>query len=259
VALGNPEAALADCVQSIRLEPNLAKSYLDWAIGNTVPGKYDQVLIGCDAILQTNPNSGNALVLRSNAHAMLGNWDQANADYARVVAGGTKSMSALAMEAMCLLAKGDEAGYRRICADALKRFRNSVDLDAVYLLARVGSMAETPGIAPADAIPLAERGARDPQGWRLHTLGLAHYRAGQFEQAHDRLRESEATNWRGNANNWLVQAMVFHHLGNPTEARRRLNRAIQNPVPYIHPHEGVAYRILRRQAEALLGVEGGRP
>src|SRR3712207_7156044 len=53
----------------------------------------------------------------------------------------------------------------------------------------------------------------------LHALGAALYRAGRYEEAVERLRESDEVGWFGPVN-WLVLALAHHRLGQPDEIGR---------------------------------------
>jgi uncharacterized protein (TIGR03067 family) len=92
--------------------------------------------------------------------------------------------------------------------------------------------------------------------WRQYALGLGHYRAGQFERAIQRLHEVDP--WRGRPTSWLVIAMAHHRLGRVSEACSWLDWACQKPFPFVHPHEAVAYQLLRREAEALIPADPNR-
>jgi hypothetical protein len=58
-------------------------------------------------------------------------------------------------------------------------------------------------------------------------LGLASYRAGQFEDSIRHLRQSLATDpgWAGASLNWPVLALAHSRLGQHEEARRWLGRS----------------------------------
>jgi Flp pilus assembly protein TadD len=103
--------------------------------------------------------------------------------------------------------------------------------------------------------------------WHVHTLGLAHYRAGQFDQAVRRLQESTGLTpaWEADVDNWLVLALAQHRLDKGAEARRWLDRAVEwsnqrsrppaggtAAAKPLHPHDELARRLLLREAEALL-------
>jgi tetratricopeptide (TPR) repeat protein len=123
---------------------------------------------------------------------------------------------------------------------------------------------------PAAVVTMAEQAvAADPRcAWYLHTLGMAHYRAGKFDRAIERLRESAAARpaWSANVVNWLGLALAYHRLGQTKEARQWWDRAVgwidqaaakppKQPgasIPGLSVHDWLACHVLRREAEALL-------
>jgi uncharacterized protein HemY len=111
-------------------------------------------------------------------------------------------------------------------------------------------------------VQIAERAVRaEPLPHHLHTLGLAHYRAGQFDEAIRQLHKSVAGRWSANAANWLVLAMAHRRLGHADEAQKWFDRAVRwvddagvNALRSLHPHDSLAYLALRREAETQLGL-----
>jgi hypothetical protein len=89
-------------------------------------------------------------------------------------------------------------------------------------------LAPNSGTDPLRATQFIEQARRDKQLPRggsgaayLHVLGTAHYRAGQWEVAVERLRQSLATdpNRIGTSLNWPVLALAHYRLGHFEEAR----------------------------------------
>src|SRR5262249_1599545 len=102
--------------------------------------------------------------------------------------------------------------------------------------------------------------AKEPKNRHLvRALGMAHHRAGQYEEALRRLSEScELHPEGGNAYDWFFLAMSHHHLGHADEARVWLEKATQwtereakkdGNVPW---DEQVVRGQMRREAEALI-------
>jgi tetratricopeptide (TPR) repeat protein len=119
-------------------------------------------------------------------------------------------------------------------------------------------------------VQLAERAVRAQRASHyLHTLGLAHYRAGQFDKAIEQLHHSLKGNWKAHAANWLVLAMAHQRLGHADEARNWFDMAVQwiddtdlgalrdavDGLRSLHPHDSLACMVLRREAETLLGLQ----
>jgi tetratricopeptide (TPR) repeat protein len=257
---GRNEEALANYEEALRRDPDLSDAYLGRAVALTRKGQYEEAVRDCTEALRrgrwVNPNSADLTgLVRSNARAMLGQWDRAAEDFARALAHRPAEENweaqLLAMRACCLLAKGDREGYRQACRSLASR--QAEHRDAAFRAAISCALSPDSGVEPAVAIRLAEESLQHgPVAWHLLALGLAQYRAGQFEAALKHLREAEAIPWAGHRTTALVQAMAQHRLGHADEARRKLRLATRNPFPYLHPQDAVVYRVLRREAEALL-------
>jgi tetratricopeptide (TPR) repeat protein len=271
MGLGQPDQAMADCITAMRLDPKLVKLFVQWAVPWINNGYYQYAVVSCTAVLQVNGRSAEAYHVRSHAHAMLRQWDRAADDYARAMEllprGSYPKNNVPFMEGCRLVGKGDQEGYRQHCARLFADRSDAGQPSSTYLLARLCVLAPDSGIDPAEAIRLCEQVAqKERTPWYLHTLGLAHYRAGQYDRAISRLQES-AVNWRAASVSWLVLAMAHHRLGQTTLARRWLDQAVRQPVPYVASpdavswpgSEAMAYQLLRREAEALVRGTPKRP
>jgi hypothetical protein len=167
-----------------------------------------------------------------------------------------------------LLLQGDDKGYRQVCRRVQQRFGQTQAPLERYLLARILTLAPHDVAEPAQAVQQLEKAiaARPGEACFHHTLALAHYRAGQFDQVVQGLQKSLQLGWGGHVLDWLVLAMAHHRLGQEAEARRWMDKAVQwieqahkanpggaasrLPVPSLTDHLEVL--LLRREAEALL-------
>jgi tetratricopeptide (TPR) repeat protein len=106
---------------------------------------------------------------------------------------------------------------------------------------------------PIAALTLATRASALAPGQRdfWNTLGLAHYRAGEWQAARAALDKAMALSVGGNARDWLVLAMVCWRQGEPAESRRWYDKAARwlenNPMTDDLYH-------LRRDAAAFLSI-----
>jgi tetratricopeptide (TPR) repeat protein len=227
-------------------------------------------------VLALQPNDANLAAASARRHARQGRWPEAAAEYARAVA--LLDDAELWCEyAPSLLLAGDAAGYRRACAHVLERFGTTKDGRVAYLAARICSLGPDAVADPEWPVRLGKRAAETDQsaGYSLHALGMAHYRAGRFDAAIQAFRESMELepNWGGRMGNWLGLALAHHRAGRAEEARKWLDKADRwfertgrQDVPYanvnllgLHPHDGLAWHVLHREAEALLAPRAGRP
>jgi serine/threonine protein kinase/cytochrome c-type biogenesis protein CcmH/NrfG len=98
-----------------------------------------------------------------------------------------------------------------------------------------------------------------PQNWRFwKTLGLANYRAGDWEGAIAALersvkQRSGGTNVLASSSEWFFLAMAHWQLGNHEEARHWYKQAVQWMDKETPQYEGVAR--YRAEAEKLLGAK----
>jgi len=106
---------------------------------------------------------------------------------------------------------------------------------------------------PIAALALATKASALAPGQRdfWNTLGLAHYRAGEWQAARAALDKAMALSAGGNARDWLIIAMACCRQGEQAESRRWCSQAIcwmEN-----HPVTDDLYH-LGRDAAALLGI-----
>ena len=198
------------------------------------------------------------------AHAELGRWAVAAADYARAVELGPQDGETWYRLGLARLALGDADGYRRTCARLLERVGEGESPHAAYWAARVSVLTPHAAADPAGSVRLAEKAlARAPRdAGRLRLLGAALCRAGQYGPAVARLGEAVKAQGRGGAA-WdcLFLALAHGRLGQAGEARAWLGKAAQRldqagrapPGGDAPPWEQrLAGDLLRREAEALL-------
>ena len=132
-----------------------------------------------------------------------------------------------------------------------------------YVLARSCAMVRKSRIEPARAVQWANRAvASNPYPWCFHVLGLAQYRAGQFDEALQSFTKANVKSWPYSELNWFGLALVHHRLGHPDDARQCLDNGIQwleregPPSPELPakllPQDWLEAQLLRREAEEML-------
>jgi tetratricopeptide (TPR) repeat protein len=97
-----------------------------------------------------------------------------------------------------------------------------------------------------------------PDGFSWNTLGVAHYRAGNWKEAIASLEQSmRLFNGRREAMNTFVLAMTHWQMGNKVEARRWYDKAVTWMNANEHSEEplSVYLRQFRAEAEGLLGIK----
>src|SRR5262249_13226169 len=125
---------------------------------------------------------------------------------------------------------GDVAGYRRVSRRMRRRFHRTSHLFFVTEVVRASLLNPDPDVDRAHLVKLADLAVANAPGrwYESYLAGIAHYRAGQPEQAVRLLRASVTTpDWAGRALSYPVLAMAHHRLGQAAEARRALGEAAQ--------------------------------
>jgi WD40 repeat protein/serine/threonine protein kinase/tetratricopeptide (TPR) repeat protein len=216
-------------------------------------------------LLELRPDDGQLWCARGRYHALRGRWDQAAADFARGISPASPDSEECIEHACLRLIVGDHEGYRAFVGEIQRRACQIEDPYVAYILARTAVMAAAPVVEPERVTRWAEQAvAASLNGWNLHTLGVAHYRAGRLDEAIKRLEESNASDWgeQGRMQNRLVLAMAHHRLGQTTQSRDLLNEvtrwwdgleaakadgAVTMPLT-----DWLPLQLFRREAEALI-------
>jgi Flp pilus assembly protein TadD len=163
--------------------------------------------------------------------------------------------------------------YPRLCQRAAASLERSHLLDRSRdLIARLWGMAEKPSVATARLLEVARRPVvPEHAAARLHALGLACYRAGQYEDALRHLHESvtEHPEWAAQVLNNQVLALAYHRLGKDDEARRWRAKAtawidqtaeeVARTAPYAWPmrqYDLLAMWLLERELARALPPAG---
>jgi tetratricopeptide (TPR) repeat protein len=220
-------------------------------------------------VLRAMPDHPYARTKRAESYAALAEWDQAAADYSKGIELQPPNETWFQL-ACCRLLTRDTKGYRRLCGQGLERVRAATDPFAAYLVGRICSLGPEGAGEPARVVRLVELAVKSQPrcAWFLHTQGAVQYRAGNFDQAVERCRESLRVQpeWPGAMLNWLVLAMAHERLGHPAEARQwwvkvgewkeqapRGNDpgAVLCP-PGLHPSDWLEFNVLYREAAPLL-------
>jgi serine/threonine protein kinase/tetratricopeptide (TPR) repeat protein len=166
---------------------------------------------------------------RAELYLRLGLWDLGAADYAeafKIQEPGSAHF--FFVHALLRLYLKDTDGYRQICQRAEQRFAGTAEPMVCNYLNGFYRLSADPVIDRARIVQLAQ--AALPLGrapWLPEGLGLAHYRAGEYEEAIARVREAQAMdpNWETARTNAIL-AMAHHLLGGQADlVRQRLEAA----------------------------------
>jgi serine/threonine protein kinase/WD40 repeat protein/tetratricopeptide (TPR) repeat protein len=245
-------------------------TWLDEAKAHAQVKQWDEATAAYSKAIELKPEDGQAWCGRGSAFAGLGRWDKAAADFEKATQLTADDALTRYFLALLRLHLGDRDGYRKVCSGMLERFGQSADVNVARWTSWTCVLSPS---AEADwglVIRLAENNlAADPKNCdKLQNLGAVFYRAGRFEEADQRLTEAEAAFHEAknptssSRYNWLFQAMTQHRLGHTEEARRWLEKAVNDidqPPPERPQDEKASawnrrltLQLLRREAEELL-------
>ena len=234
-----------------------------------------------ERVSQRRPDQYALWMARGQMFANRREWSQAADDHATSLAmleknghegSGPAMFVTYSLAALRLLA-GDEAGYSRLCNSVVRSADRIDDPHLAHAISRTCSLSDVAGIDRAIALRLAQQSvsAHPETAWYLYGLGAAHYRAGQYEQAIDRLEESLLAQplWLGRSQNYVILAMACQRLRRHEEARdwlaksktsfEELEQAVGSErygfagSPYLS--DWLAIQVLLPEAEKLLAVD----
>ena len=242
-----------------RIRTELTKLGLDWD-APPLPA----VSRGADATpLAATPLSIRVDLGASN-YVRLSQWDKAAGEYAQT--DWSRSLREDNFIYACLfLIRGDNEGYDRFCQDMIQRAAQTQDPAEAYELARSCAVARKSRIEPTRALQWATQAiASDQHPWCFHVLGLAQYRAGQFDEALQSFTKANVKTWTWELN-WFGLALVHYRLGHADEARQCFDEGIQwleregPPSPELPakllPQDWLEAQLLRREAEEILNTK----
>lgn len=225
---------------------------------------YDGARFHYDRLITAEPQRANWRAGRGEALAALGRFEEAIADFDHAAEAGMDQATSY-FRALCHAACADRERYQAACRRAIERSKSATRSALVNEAAWTCALRDDSGVEPAAVVALAERALTLDRNnvQALNTLGLALVRAGRYEDAVTRLRESIERNGKpGIVEDWTVLAMAEHHLGQHDEARRSLERAaaLEKAAPDEGPRapnwsERLSQGLLRDEAARLLGLD----
>jgi tetratricopeptide (TPR) repeat protein len=259
-AMGRIDEAAAAFVQAIDLSEDTPFWWSPRRFACRALARWDKVF---ERVAELRPEEPTLWIGRAQFRALHSQWAEAASDYAKVI--HTRRLNEESADyATLLLLLSDRSGYQRFCKELVAQAGEPQGFEA-YSLARVCSIGRPEGIDAQRVVDLANRGMGDRPPWALTVLGMAEYRAGQFDRAIEHFRESNTLRrgWQLRARNYFGLAMAHHRLGQVDAARECLEKARQffervqpaspgGTPPLDDAAEWIEQHVLSREAEALL-------
>ena len=154
--------------------------------------RWDDAHLAFTKAIELRPDQIAAWRERGDLLALLGLWDLAAADFAQEMELRQPDVTRrYYLHAVLRLHVGDTAGYQAVRRLARERFGGTTKMRFARDLLRLCNLAADAD-DPLQSVELARNLVDDdPRAWScLYPLGVAHYRAGQYDEAIRRLRES---------------------------------------------------------------------
>jgi tetratricopeptide (TPR) repeat protein len=196
--LGQLDKAVVDYSKAIELDPKYASAWYNRGLADSALGQWDKAVADLSKFINLAPHSGliEAYWLRARAHRRLGRFAQARTDY--------------------------ESALKRAAANA------GILNELAWLLA---TCPEAKVRDPRQAVELARKAvaAAPKAGDYWNTLGVAHYRAGDWKAAVTALDKSVELRQGGDAVDHLFLAMATGQLGKRDQALKAYDKAVQWP------------------------------
>jgi tetratricopeptide (TPR) repeat protein len=202
---------------------------------------------------------------KARYYTLRSQWDKAAAEYAKADL-LAKPLNDDAFGYACLfLLKGDREGYERFCEGMLRSAGKTEDHFEAFVLARACAIGSKGSVDPTRAVQWGKQAVNGAQpAWYFHALGLAQYRAGEFDRALESFAKADK-DWGYRDLNQFGLALVHHRLEHPEESRQCLDKGVQwlarsgpqasGQPAKIHPMDWLEAQLLRREADELLKIK----
>jgi WD40 repeat protein/tetratricopeptide (TPR) repeat protein len=272
-ALGKRGPALADYARAARVGTATWQVLRECAQALEEAARWEEAAAAYDAAIARHPTGWPLRPERARIHRRLGRWREASIDFGKWLEEHPRVMEPERTQfALALLLSGDRSRWRETALAALAKHGKTKDARTASSVARLCVLAPLDPRATSDAVRLARQAAegKEAQSWHRHVLGLAYLRAGKEKEAAKWLHEALKGGEKTLAVNWLALALVEKRRGKDREAREWLRKATdwldkalrempaeEAVLPALHVNEWLEALLLRREAEAALGVRPG--
>jgi len=262
MANGLLDEAITEFRRAISLRRDFSKAHRELAVALHGRGLLDEALAANREAIRLNSDDALAHTNLGVTLREKGLLDEAISAHRRAIALNPKLARPHYNLGLALAAQGDREGaiteYREAIA-AYSAFLESAPRDARTLNALARLFATCPAVELRDAaraVELAKKAVelapREPNYW--NTLGVAHYRAGDWGAAIAALEQAIWLRRVSDGSDWFFLAMAHWRLGDKEQARQFYDKAVQ----WTENNRRKSDELRRFQAEAeeLLGIKG---
>ena len=230
---GQPDQAAEEFLKAIDLSSDELKprsSETDRVRVCSELARLDQAF---DRVCEFRPDEPAVWIGRAQRRVLQGHWNDALADYAKVIESCAVS-NETDEYAWLLLLVNDRSRYRKFCQGVVAR-RRSHSIHSSPSTWRVPALLPLENVGGAQLVQWAEQGAKaDARPWFIHALALRNTVPASSRRPSKSAEKSNAANWGTGATspkqgpkaqNWLVMAMSHYRLGHAAEANECLATA----------------------------------
>jgi tetratricopeptide (TPR) repeat protein len=277
---GRLEEASAAYREAIRCQPEYAVAHLHLGVALSERGLLEEASAEFGEATRLRPEDVQLQLAMGDTYARHGQWERAAANFAKAFDLRSPQSAMPWFEHACLrLELRDIDGYRQLCSRMRERFcRSKSPCDIAVLTHACALAANVPGTAERvrelaeQCLAPASSSSELHPAWTIHVLGLASYRAGQYDKAVAHLKKSlkDHPNWEHSVLNWLVLAMAEQRLGHSAETKEyfgtakdwlaQKTRSMDKTSHRFAPpgwkwRDWLTVQLFRREAESLIRGE----
>src|SRR4051812_21330568 len=246
--------AIDDYTHAIKLKPNDWWSWHERAYCYQRLGQHEKCIVDQSRAIELRDQDAEQHLRRGNSYCALGNLQKAEADYSRAIEMNPSGWSNWFVRAKLYDQQHKSEKARSDFTNAVKV---AIDPGAQNQLAwTLATDPEPLWRDPAIAVHLAEKAVavRPMDGMIWHTLGVAKYRAGDWQGSVASLKKSVELRHGGDSADWFFLAMAHWHLNEKEDARKWYGKSVEW-MDKNQPKNGDLVRF-RHEADELLN---GKP
>jgi serine/threonine protein kinase/tetratricopeptide (TPR) repeat protein len=254
--MGDPKKANDMYRREIEFDPKSVLAHTNLAVALAAEGNLQEAIHHCQQAVDANPKYLRSYQIMGNSWMRLGEFQNAETAYR---AGLEKDPSDTSLK-LALASSLQKLGQSQESIQLRKGvIQGSPQVSAGELnnLAWQLVTVEDPSLRdPQEAVELSERAVKlDPKGTYFNTLGVAHYRSGNWQQAVETLTRSAESGEVPMFYNAFFLAMAHWQLEEQAEARNWYQKGVDslsdgtNSTPEELRYTG------KEEAQRLLGVE----
>jgi tetratricopeptide (TPR) repeat protein/serine/threonine protein kinase len=222
------DKAIADDSEAIKLNPKMGEAWHNRGVAYHRLHQYDKAIADYSEAIKLDPKWQNTWHSRGVAYHRLHQDDKAIADYSEAIKLDPRNVDSWFWRARSYY---DLHQYDKAIADMNK----VIELDSKFASGHNGLawyLATCPAANSRDpprAVELAKKAVElaPTEGNFWNTLGVAFYRAGDWQAALHALKKSMALQKGGNCHDWFFLAMAHWQLGEREKARQWFDKAVE--------------------------------